>query len=91
MQKPRLFKYQDRVQLCFVSYEKGEITNIHGPVQCIGDAGVDAESFANKLVELLMEGLHTSKVLELHELPEHIQKEIEDQVSSSSSESESSE
>ena len=90
MQKPRLLNINNRIQLCYITYSEGNITDIHGPIQCMGDPGVSSANFVQKLIELIQEAYQTSKVLELQDLPEHIQKEIKSQIESSSS-SESSE
>jgi len=93
MQKPRLIRINGKVQLCMVTYNVGEITDLHGPVQCISEPGMTGPAFVQKLVELLGESLHTSKVLELTDLPEKMQEEIQtaiDQSNSEKSESSSS-
>lgn len=80
MQKPRLVRINGRVQLCMITYNTGEMTDLNGPVQCISEPGMEGMVFVNKLVELLGEAVHTSKVLELTDLPEKMQTEIQDAI-----------
>ena len=90
MQKPRLLKLQDKIQLCMVTYDKGEIVDLHGPMQCVSEIGMGGETFVNKLVELLAEALHTSKVIEMKDLPIHMQEDINTQLEDQSSSENSS-
>lgn len=85
--KPRFLIVSNIPYLVSVTYNKGKVTSVAGPFVCKGVDGSTVEEVVKGLTELLVEALHSSKPLELIDLPKDIRDVVEAQLSSSQSES----
>jgi hypothetical protein len=63
--------------LVSITKDKGEITDLHGPYQCIGSKGMPIESFVQEFTGLMVTALHSARPLELHDLPANIRADVE--------------
>ncbi len=77
MSEPRFLSVSDRLYLIFVDVDTaGVISAVRGPVQCIGDAGVNAPDFISALSKLCADALYNKPILLFADLPKSVQSSI---------------
>ncbi len=72
----RFLEIEGRLHLVMVKLNLGQVVDVVGKVECIGDPNRSAAEVAQGLVKLAMEALHGGPVLQVADLPEDVQKRL---------------
>lgn len=75
--RPRFLCIEERLYLMSATYQAGQIVELSGPYQVVGDPGVGAMELMTAMSRLMLEAQHEHRVLKLEDLPEKIRKQVE--------------
>jgi len=74
--EPRYLILNDIPYLVAATKVKGKITEIHGPYQCVGSAGMQPEVLIKELLATMTQALHSGEPLTVDDLPDNVLEDL---------------